>query len=279
MKRPKNCKRCGGKMQMGGIPRQQDFPDYESWQEAMANFMPKESVQPKIDLSAYMPPPIVEGNLAVGRDIPPDNNVIDLPHNYNSDQLYNFTKSSADKKRQPQTPKKWSQNLGLGISAISTLMSEISNKVARSRQNEYDYMQQSALGMMNPMPVDDYQPNPYSLYAKYGGSLKKYGGLQHHKYFGPPFSNGAEYKFPDSERYDKTIVSRKLLPQLFLRQFINGKMYRNGGINIKPENKGKFTDYCGGKVTGDCIEKGLDSPSSVIRKRAQFAKNARSWNK
>lgn len=52
-----------------------------------------------------------------------------------------------------------------------------------------------------------------------------------------------------------------------------------GKIEIKPENKGKFTEYCGGKVTDKCIEKGLGSPNETTRKRAQFAKNAKSWNK
>jgi hypothetical protein len=29
---------------------------------------------------------------------------------------------------------------------------------------------------------------------------------------------------------------------------------KNGsGIHIKEENKGKFTSYCGGKVTNECI--------------------------
>lgn len=52
-----------------------------------------------------------------------------------------------------------------------------------------------------------------------------------------------------------------------------------GKIEIKPENKGKFTEYCGGKVTNECIEKGLGSPDKAVRKRAQFAKNAREWNR
>ena len=52
-----------------------------------------------------------------------------------------------------------------------------------------------------------------------------------------------------------------------------------GKIEIKPENKGKFTEYCGGKVTNKCIEKGLGSPNETTRKRAQFVKNAKSWNK
>lgn len=49
-------------------------------------------------------------------------------------------------------------------------------------------------------------------------------------------------------------------------------------INIKPENEGKFTKYCGGKVTNECIEKGLASKDPAVRKRAQFAKNARSFD-
>lgn len=50
-------------------------------------------------------------------------------------------------------------------------------------------------------------------------------------------------------------------------------------IRIKPENKGKFTAYCGGKVTSKCIAKGKKSKSPAVRKQATFAKNARSWNK
>lgn len=50
-------------------------------------------------------------------------------------------------------------------------------------------------------------------------------------------------------------------------------------IEIKPENKGKFTEYCGGKVTNECIEEGLASKSAKVRARAQFAKNSRKWEK
>lgn len=54
-------------------------------------------------------------------------------------------------------------------------------------------------------------------------------------------------------------------------------------IEIKPENKGKFTQYCKSKgykgVTEGCISKGKKSKSSAVRKRAVFADNAKSWNK
>lgn len=50
-----------------------------------------------------------------------------------------------------------------------------------------------------------------------------------------------------------------------------------GGIHIKSENKGKFTDYCGGKVTQECIQRGKHSSNPITRKRATFAQNVRSF--
>lgn len=52
---------------------------------------------------------------------------------------------------------------------------------------------------------------------------------------------------------------------------------KGSGIHIKKENRGKFTDYCGGKVTSECIAKGKRSSNPVIRKRATFAQNSRRW--
>ena len=51
-----------------------------------------------------------------------------------------------------------------------------------------------------------------------------------------------------------------------------------GGIHIKKANRGKFTKYCGGKVTSSCIAKGRRSSSPAVRKRATFAANARKWH-
>ena len=50
-----------------------------------------------------------------------------------------------------------------------------------------------------------------------------------------------------------------------------------GKIHIKEANKGKFTKYCGGKVTSACIAKGKRSSDPAVRKRATFAANARKW--
>lgn len=52
---------------------------------------------------------------------------------------------------------------------------------------------------------------------------------------------------------------------------------KKGGIHIKKENIGSFTRYCGGNVTQECIERGKNSPSAVIRKKSVFAANARRW--
>lgn len=52
---------------------------------------------------------------------------------------------------------------------------------------------------------------------------------------------------------------------------------KGSGIHIKKENKGKFTDYCGGKVTDECINRAKKSKNPILRKRATFAENARAW--
>ena len=68
-----------------------------------------------------------------------------------------------------------------------------------------------------------------------------------------------------------------------LNQIINDSIYesyiircKNGSkIYIKKKNRGKFTEYCNGKVTQKCIQRGKNSPNPKIRKRAIFADNAR----
>lgn len=56
-----------------------------------------------------------------------------------------------------------------------------------------------------------------------------------------------------------------------------GVVLAKSGIHIKKANRGKFTDYCGGKVTSECIARGKASSNPTIRKRATFAANARKW--
>lgn len=53
---------------------------------------------------------------------------------------------------------------------------------------------------------------------------------------------------------------------------------KNGsGIHIKKKNRGKFTSYCGGKVTDSCIQRAKASGNPTLVKRATFAQNARKW--
>lgn len=54
--------------------------------------------------------------------------------------------------------------------------------------------------------------------------------------------------------------------------------FKNGsGIHIKKENRGKFTEYCDGKVTQECIDKAKKSNNPTLKKRATFAENSRAW--
>lgn len=59
------------------------------------------------------------------------------------------------------------------------------------------------------------------------------------------------------------------------QSFKNGgyiDFFKNGsGIHIKKKNRGKFTDYCGGTVTEECIQRGKHSSNPTTRKRANFA--------
>ena len=98
------------------------------------------------------------------------------------------------------------------------------------------------------------------------------------------FPNASEY---DLDRYANAYYNRGALGgKKWVKAGAKGYSYRkkggmldflkNGsGIHIKEKNKGKFTSYCGGKVTDECIQKGKNSSNPAIRKRATFANNAR----
>ena len=64
------------------------------------------------------------------------------------------------------------------------------------------------------------------------------------------------------------------LPNSFESSELN-TFAKGGKIHIKPENRGKFTKYCGGKVTSECIARGKRSSDPAVRKRAT---NARKWH-
>lgn len=131
--------------------------------------------------------------------------LMDTPNGYNNPQdWYSYMNQQAPQQPAPRMRGNTLQNIGIGMMQGSNLLSEISGRVERGRQNRYDYQQQTALGMQTPSQVSDYQPTPYSLYAKYGGKLKHYqqGGptprYKFNPYFSQPVPNArdsAEYRY------------------------------------------------------------------------------------
>lgn len=61
------------------------------------------------------------------------------------------------------------------------------------------------------------------------------------------------------------------------------EMEDKSNIHIKKSRQGSFTKWCKQQgfsgVTQECIQKGLKSKNPAIRKKANFARNARKWNK
>ena len=67
--------------------------------------------------------------------------------------------------------------------------------------------------------------------------------------------------------YNSNYINQQLLP----------KLKKGNKIYIKKRNRGKFTEYCGGNVTNESIQRGKNSSNPAIRKRAIFAQNSRKW--
>lgn len=106
-------------------------------------------------------------------------------------------------------------------------------------------------------------------------------------YGGPIFSTGAiGYDLASRDLNNKQIQALGNMRLTSLPNSFNAipevntinTFSKGGGIHIKKKNRGKFTDYCGGKVTSECIQKGLHSSNPTTRKRANFARNARKWH-
>jgi len=81
------------------------------------------------------------------------------------------------------------------------------------------------------------------------------------------------------EKFNAKILIDKIKNEA-LQKAKNGKWIQDVNKTIeKKHTKGSFTEWCGGKVTNDCIERGLKSKDERIRKRAQLAKNFRDMKK
>lgn len=115
--------------------------------------------------------------------------------------------------------------------------------------------------------------NMLANYSAYGGPLDFGGGAIGYE-FDNRYLNNQEMSTIAKQKLNSLPNSFQVLPEMnTYNAFAEG-----GGIHIKEKNKGKFTKYCGGKVTEACIRKGKNSSNPTTRKRATFADNARNWN-
>lgn len=76
----------------------------------------------------------------------------------------------------PQHNKKDKIDPLFGLLGATTGLEWLSGAAERKRQNQYMYNQFDQLNQTNTMPATDFQPNPYSLYSKYGGKIEYKGG-------------------------------------------------------------------------------------------------------
>jgi len=169
--RGKKCIECGGKpkMQTAGFPpKSEDYmDDYEGYQSAMDNW-----VQSTYDPEAQGLKGLKDFLGRRQKGLP--TNMFKTTGNEGTDSNpmdrgpveTGPVETSPDQKETSKIDPYWSfRGLRSGTSWLSGM-------VERGRQNRYDWMQQTALGQMNPMPTDDFQPNPYNLYMQKGGNLK-----------------------------------------------------------------------------------------------------------
>ena len=112
--------------------------------------------------------------------------------------------------------------------------------------------------------------NMLANFSAYGGPINIFG------------SGAIDYELTKEDLYNKQLNAMSKykifsMPNSFETPELD--IFAKGGkIHIKKANRGKFTDYCGGKVTSECIARGKRSKSAAVRKRATFAANARKWH-
>lgn len=115
--------------------------------------------------------------------------------------------------------------------------------------------------------------NILANFSAYGGPLEFGSGAIGYE-FDNRYLNNQEMSAIAKQRLTSLPNSFQVLPEMnTYNAFAEG-----GGIHIKKKNRGKFTEYCGGKVTEACIRRGKNSSNPTTRKRATFAQNARNWN-
>lgn len=158
------------KMQRGGLMWEQQ--EAERRRQALNQLQQLAPPMTVLERDVIAPPPTPE----VPRQQPDriqemmKKGLLDIPREEDDMSAQTYL-DSVKKKNKPKNPMT-AQEVGLLMQSLRTGAGFFAGVKERSRQNQYDWEQQTALGQMNPMPLDDFQPNPFSLYAKYGGNLK-----------------------------------------------------------------------------------------------------------
>lgn len=152
--------RYGGRKQRGGLMYDQQYND-EKRQQAMQAGEARMLMAPQPDLSYNPMNPQFGNQLAANTQTNIGNG------------------SQFQDPNQPTLDNDWMTPLGIGLMGSRGVLSEISGRVARKRQDNYDATQQRLFNNKGEVNLNDYQPSPYSLYARYGGKLKNYqnGGI------------------------------------------------------------------------------------------------------
>ena len=136
--------------------------------------------------------------------------------------------------------------------------------------------------------------NPYSkelgidstLLGMIGGDIKDLKGRTGYERPGHSEFNAHEVLEPAfrdflfDKKYNTFDDLKKLIEKYYNTKYTlkkGGLLLAKSGIHIKKKNRGKFTDYCGGNVTQECINRAKRSGNKTLVKRAVFAENARKW--
>lgn len=92
------------------------------------------------------------------------------------------------------------------MKGIQTGLAWLGNKKRNNRQDQYMYNQYTTLGQNAPVNVQDYQPNRFSMYAKYGGKMQKGGKTPKYN-----FPAGMNTDWADSAAYRSAFAEAALL--------------------------------------------------------------------
>lgn len=171
--RPRPCMECGGKFQTGGVISAAPNPALVGCPDGYA----PDATGKCVSITSQSP-------VAPTNPIP--SNIPAMDPNQTGTQGGNRNEGALNRGETPTTPEQDQYAVDprkkktppvdpyFAFRGFTNGLAWLSGIVDRRRQNQYMQAQFANLGQNDAMPVENSQPNPFSLYAKYGGSLKKY---------------------------------------------------------------------------------------------------------